>query len=193
MRTIILSAAHGKNVTGKQSPDGRFKEYLFSRRAQRLIQIGLHEMCVPCILIPDGDIEPGLSRRVEIENQIAKPAFVFSLHNNAAGLGKEWLSARGVEIWTSKGQTKSDIYATTILQALMEAFPEILNWRTDYYRDGDLDKEENFTELMSVHPAVLLEWLFQDNKLDVEFLEKEENLQRLVGCLIQVLYKISLT
>lgn len=193
MRTIILSAAHGKNVSGKQSPDGRFREYIFSRRAQRLIQAGLHEMGVPCILIPEGDTEPGLRKRVEIENQIRQPAFVFSLHNNAAGNGTKWMSARGVEIWTSKGETLSDAYATIIFQALQKAFPEIEHWRTDYYRDGDLDKEENFTELMSIHPAVLLEWLFQDNKLDVEFLEKEENLQRLVGCLIQVLYKISLT
>ena len=193
MRTIILSAAHGKDVQGKQSPDGKFKEYQFSRRACRLIQAGLHEMEVPCIVIPDGDIEIGLWKRVELENKIKAPAFVFSLHNNAAGSGAKWMSARGVEIWTSKGQNKSDEYATLIFTALRNEFPEITDWRTDKWADNDIDKECNFTELMSIHPACLLEWLFQDNKEDVIFLQDEDNLRRLCGCLIQVLYQISLT
>jgi len=191
-RTIILSAAHGENVSGKQSPDGRFKEYQFSRRLCRLIQAGLHEMEVPCILIPPNDIEPGLWERVRIENTISGPSFVFPLHVNAAGNGRDWKTARGVEIWTSRGQTKSDGFATLIFEDLQKAFPEIKHWRMDKWSDGDVDKECNFTELMSVHPAALLEWCFQDNKLDLEeFLENEIMIARLAGTLINTLTKIS--
>lgn len=155
---------------------------------------------VNVIYIPDKGIntEPGLWNRVKEENKYEN-AFVFSLHNNAAGSGKEWKSARGVEIWTSKGQTKSDEYATLILNSLERAFPTLNGdfpfypyWRKDT-RDGDVDKEENFVELMSNHPAVLLEFLFQDNKDDFELLQNDSVMSKLVFILSDVLFEIANT
>lgn len=59
--------------------------------------------------------------------------------------------------------------------------------------DGDVDKEANFTELMNKHPAVLLEWLFQDNKEDVALLNDEKINSKLVEVLTDVLFKIVTT
>ena len=58
-------------------------------------------------------------------------------------------------------------------------------------RDKDVDKEENFVELMSKHPAVLLEWLFQDNKDDFALLQDDDVNSRLVFILSDVLYEIA--
>ena len=39
------------------------------------------------------------------------------------------------------------------------------------YSDGDPDYEARFTVLYSKHPSVLLEYMFQDNKLDMELIK----------------------
>ena len=56
------------------------------------------------------DKEIGLSRRREIANNLDTPLggtkFLLSLHNNATGMGNEWCTARGFEIYTTKGQTR---------------------------------------------------------------------------------------
>jgi N-acetylmuramoyl-L-alanine amidase len=200
MRTIILSCAHGLEVQGKQSPNGT-KEAIRSRRIQYAIADILERKGVNVVLIPErGNMtEIGLWKRVEIENTIPEPAFVFSLHMNAAGSGKVWKQARGIEIWTSIGQTKSDEYATLIYESLQRALPKIngnfplsMFWRKDT-SDGDVDKECNFTELMSKHPAVLLEWLFQDNVDDVELLSNDDLNSELVDVLVDILFMISVT
>jgi N-acetylmuramoyl-L-alanine amidase len=193
MKTIILSCAHGAETPGKRSPDGKHREYRWSRDVQYRIAAGLKAYGIPFVLIPAKgvDAEPGLYQRVQQENLIAAPAFVFSLHNNAAGSGAKWMTARGVSIWTCKGKTESDRYATQIFDTMQKDLDFIGHWRTDYFRDGDADWEENFTELMSIHPAVLLEYLFQDNVEDVEILQDEEYTRRFVNCAILFLHKIA--
>jgi len=199
MRTIILSCAHGEEVSGKSSPCKTHKEYAWSRKIQYAVGSILEKKGVPVVFVPAKGVqqEPGLWNRVNMENQIPSPAFVFSLHNNAAGNGSEWKQARGVEIWTSRGQTESDEKATLIYESLQRAFPTLngtfpLNvfWRKDT-KDRDADKEENFVELMSKHPAVLLEWLFQDNTADFQLLMNDDLNNKLVVILSDVLYEIA--
>lgn len=43
MRTIILSCAHGEKVAGKRSPDGKHREYLWSRNIQYRIAEALEK------------------------------------------------------------------------------------------------------------------------------------------------------
>ena len=104
-------------------------------------------------------------------------------------MGSEWCTARGFEIYTTKGQTRSDLFATVIFEQLQEDFPI-----TDGYKhridpsDGDPDKEANFTVLMgNNYWGVLLEWLFQDNPDDVALLEDEIVNRKLVESLTKAL------
>ncbi len=88
--------------------------------------------------------------------------FYFSMHGNASGSG----TAQGIEIYTSKGQTKSDICATFILDEIISMFPDE-KYRKDTWSDGDADKEANFYVLKNTKmPAVLLEMWFFDNLQD---------------------------
>ncbi len=189
MRTIILDTAHGAEVAGKRSPDGKHREYRWSRERLAAIAAGLKANGVKVEWSHIGDNEPGLTARVVNMNKIAGPAFVFSLHNNAAGSGSRWMNATGFEIWTCKGQTESDKFATSIFNALKANFPT-LAYRTDT-RDGDPDKEENFTVLMSRHPSALLEWLFQDNHFDVAVLNDKAANAKLDATIIAELTKIA--
>lgn len=196
MKTIILSAAHSKDTPGKQSPDGTFKEWEWSREVLQIVKIGLRQNGVKIVVIAP-ESEPSTAwlkkNRVDVANKIDN-AFYFSLHVNAAP-GQGWQQARGIEIWTSKGQTKSDEYATQIFIALRQEFEKdfsdfSLFWRTDM-RDGDIDKEANFTELLSKHPSVLLEFLFMNNKTDLKYLNDITIKTRLANVLIEELTKIS--
>lgn len=196
MKTIILAAAHSKDTPGKQSPDGTFKEWEWSREVLQIVKIGLRQNGVKTVVI-DPESEPSTAwlkkNRVDVANKIDN-AFYFSLHVNAAP-GQGWQQARGIEIWTGKGQTKSDEYATKIFIALRNEFEKDFSdfklfWRTDM-SDGDIDKEANFTELLSKHPSVLLEFLFMNNKTDLKYLNDITIKTRLANVLIDELTKIA--
>lgn len=189
MRRIIFDYAHGINVAGKGSPDGRHKEWRWSREILGHVIEKLIAKGVPVSISNPSDMEIGLIKRLHIMNGIPGPAFVFSLHNNAAGMGDKWMNARGASIWTTRGTTKSDAYATKIYQTLNDRLPDIF-WRKDM-TDGDVDYESNFTVLMSVHPSVLLEWMFQDNEADLLLIEDPEIKSRLVDALVEALFQIA--
>lgn len=189
----IIDFAHGSDVAGKQSPDGRHKEYLWSRKVGKMLAERLKREGFEVAFTNTKDTEIGLSRRKEIANNLDAPRgetkFLLSLHNNAAGMGNEWCAARGFEICTTKGQTRSDLFATVIFEQLQEDFPT-----TDGYKhrtdpsDGDPDKEANFTVLMgNNYWGVLLEWLFQDNPDDVALLEDDSVNRELVESLTKAL------
>ena len=166
---MILDYAHGKDVPGKQSPDGKHHEYLWSRQVgkqlKQLLEVVGYVVYESCT----SENECGLTHRANTCNLIEEDfKFFISLHNNAAA-NEGWQQARGFEVWTSVGQTKSDEYATEIFNSLKHEFPEF-KARQDV-SDGDPDKESNFTVLEKTKcPAVLIEWLFQDNQLDVAIL-----------------------
>ena len=189
---VIIDPAHGIDVKGKQSPDGSHKEYQWSRKVCNLLSNSLKNNNFRVEYTNTLETEIGLSKRKEIANNIkSSPGeykFLVSLHNNAAGDGTQWLNAKGFEIYTSKGQTISDKFATIIFNNLKKDFPGI-NARADYI-DGDPDKESNFTVLMGNYYAVLIEWLFQDNKEEVILLKDKTINSRLVDSLVNSLIEI---
>ena len=115
---IILDPAHGKDVKGKRSPDGTHLEYIWSREICKKLKDRLILNDFRVKYTNETENEIGLSKRKEIANNIkSSPGeykFLVSLHNNAAGDGTQWLNAKGFEIYTSKGQTISDKFATII-------------------------------------------------------------------------------
>lgn len=186
---IILDPAHGSDVMGKASPDGSHREYVWSRHICRLLKESLESQGYEVHLTNNSDREIGLTKRQRIANDLKCPPgykkFLISPHNNAAGSEEKWLNATGYEIWTSKGSTSSDQYAQIILDNFQRDFPG--------YKSRGL-KESNFTVLMgSSYSAVLLEWLFQDSKKDVELLKDDRVNQALVRSLVKSVNQIDKT
>ena len=181
---ILLDNGHGKNTAGKRSPDGRLREYAWTRKAVRGIVARLTAAGydAEAIVPEEGDIS--LGQRVARVNRWcdqmgAKRVLLVSVHNNAAGAGG-WMNARGWEAWTSPGQTGGDALADCMYQAAGKCLPQGTKIRTDF-ADGDADKEARFTVLtQSKCPAVLTENLFQDNRQDVEYLLSDEGLEAIV-------------
>lgn len=184
---VILDNGHGEETPGKRSPDGRFREYSYARLivskiADRLKQLGIQYT----ILVPetrDVSLQERVIRANRIhrtQNTLGKTVILLSIHNNASGNG-EWKSARGWSAYTTRGVTESD----KVAQCLYEAAHEILDPKKIQIRkdtsDRDEDIESNFYILSkSSMPAVLTENFFQDNKLDVEYLESEQGKKDIV-------------
>lgn len=183
--TIIFDAAHGEDVPGKRSPDGKFREYAWSRMMIDKIMPRVAERGYAVRETNTTDKEIGLSRRKNIADAFeGQNKVLLSIHNNAAGNGSTWMNASGIEFFTTKGQTGSDVFAECLYKAFSEKFPNI-KMRVDK-TDGDSDKESNFTVLMgSSYFAVLAEILFQDSKEDIAKLTDDAWCERCADAFIE--------
>lgn len=185
-KIVLLDCGHAKNTPGKRSPkksDGtRFYEYQSNREigqrvARKLDALGITYHFVLDLNNPE---DKSLSARANTANEYCakygKENCIFiSLHSDAAGDGESWVdSARGWSIYTTKGNTASDRYATIFFEEAQKLLPKHgMTLRKDM-SDGDPDYEENFTVIYKAWcPAVLVESLFFTSRTDLAFLESE--------------------
>lgn len=171
---VLIDNGHGSNTSGKRSPDGRLREYAYTREIAERLVMELRKNGIDAERIVKEEIDVPLAERCRRANEYkASEAVLVSIHCNAAGNGSDWMSARGWEAWTSVGKTKADKLATCLYENAEYCLPG-MKIRKDM-TDGDQDKESGFYILKHTKcPAVLTENLFQDNKEDVEFLLSEE-------------------
>lgn len=152
-------------------------EGVINRQIGKRVYDFLEELgyCPSYTVFPDNSKDLKLSTRVEyINNFETEKTIGISFHSNASISHK----ARGFEIWTSKGETRSDILATYVGEEIIDEFPN-LKFRSDY-SDGDLDKESQFYILRKTNcPMILIESLFFDNKEDATLLQSETFQKRL--------------
>lgn len=184
-KIVILDCGHAKNTCGKrkQRDDGTyFFEYKSNRDIGRKIACKLEKIGIKYYFVEDLDDpeDKCLSARANSANEICseygKENCIFiSLHSDACGDGCEWKdSARGWSIYTTKGKTKSDEYATIFFEEAAKLLPNYgMTLRKDC-SDGDPDYEENFTVIYKTWcPSVLVEQLFYTSHKDMEFLDSE--------------------
>lgn len=94
---------------------------------------------------------------------------IASTHCNAA----ENPAATGMEIFTSRGQTKADVLASCIMSQMVGEFPTLLV-RSDW-SDSDIDKEAGLYVLNgTAAPAVLVELAFISNPTEETILASAE-------------------
>lgn len=177
---VLIDNGHGSNTPGKCSPDGRLKEYAYTREIAQRLEMELRKRGFDVERIVKEEIDIPLAERCRrVNGYKAGEAILVSIHCNAAGNGSDWMQARGWEAWTSVGQTNADKLATCLYEAAEKCLPG-MKIRKDM-TDGDPDKESGFYILKHTKcPAVLTENLFQDNQEDVGFLLSEKGKQAIV-------------
>lgn len=189
---ILIDNGHGENTPGKRSPDGKFREYKYTREIATEVVKQLRSLGYDADLLVPETTDISLTQRCKRVNDWctklgSKNVCMVSIHINAAGSGT-WKTAGGWAVYTSPGQTQADYLATDLynaaevaLKPYKDMFSTLQNqghydskqkpMRADW-SDGDPDYEAKFTMLTGTKcPAALTESLFQDNKKDVEFLE----------------------
>lgn len=114
------------------------------------------------LLLRSHDMTMTLNERSEICNTLS-PDLILSLHCNSFSTP----GPNGMEVFTSPGQTMSDVAAGRIIDRMTAQFP-LSRFRTDE-ADGDKDKESNYHILReTTSPAVLIEMGFLSNPEDYE-------------------------
>lgn len=191
-KTILIDAGHGgfnlageyttpEHVgkkfhhfeAGKLHGDGWFYEGVGNRAlAWSLAAAIINEGHIPIFTFNQYS-DTQLKSRVIMANKVHSKnpdAVLLSLHSNAGG-------GKGYEIFTTKGQTRSDQLAEHIFKATRAAFLG-RRFRTDT-DDGDHDKEKNFYMLRrTTCPAVLIEHAFFDDIGDAKLLTDMKAIRR---------------
>ena len=181
MKNIVLDFGHGgldkfgeyttapskmkKFDNGEIAYEGVLNRQIGARLHRKLAGTNLN---VVTTVDADDSRDKSLSYRVRVANQFdPKETILISIHSNAFNG-----SARGFELFTSKGVTESDKVAESIANEVESVYNE-LNLKLRYdFSDGDKDKEADFYVLRkSKCPAVLIECLFFDNWEDYKFLK----------------------
>lgn len=175
---VLIDNGHGENTPGKRSPDGRLREWAYTRKIADRVIAGLRAKGVDAERIVKEMVDVPLSVRCRRVNTIYRDsggnAILISIHCNAAGLGSDWLPAHGWSVFVSNNaSTNSKKLATCLAEVAIqkEVFvrqptPEQLFW----IQNLAICRDTNC-------PAILTENFFQDNKEDVEFLLSEEGMQ----------------
>lgn len=189
---ILIDNGHGDNTPGKRSPfscygtlpEIPFFEYKWNREIAEPLVERLKDLGYDAELIVPEITDISLGERVRRVNNIcsklgAGNVILVSVHANAAGNGKEWLSGRGWSAYTTKGTTKSDIFAEYLYKAAEKNFVG-KKLRKDM-SDGDSDQEANFYIIKNTNcPAVLTENFFYDNVEDVKYILSEEGREAVI-------------
>lgn len=191
---ILLDNGHGENTPGKRSPlwsDGcQLFEWAYTREIATRVYSELIKLGFDTELIVRESIDVPISERARRVNSICKKAgarncFLISIHCNAFN-GK----ARGWEVHTYLGQSKSDEYATIFWETAKEVLGDITPMRSDF-SDGDPDWDSNFGMLRQTScPAILTENLFMDNEKDCKYLLSPEGKKAITDIHVQSIIKL---
>ena len=190
---ILIDNGHGVNTAGKGSPYAlnkvkpalELREWKWAREIAVRIYSGMKNLGydVELLVTEDKDI-PLLERchRVNAKcNELGtKNVLLVSVHGNAAGNGRQWMSGRGWCCYTSPGKTSSDTLAEKLYDAAERNFKG-MKIRTEKAPDGDRDYEARFSMLVNtLCTAVLTENFFYDNVEDCKWMLSEEGKKAIV-------------
>ena len=195
-RVVILGTAHGSNVPGKRSPDGKFREYRFSREVISALKPKLEAKGFTVFVDMPADEVPSpqakeLSLRCKYVNGICKTfgndnCIYVSIHVNAAGSESKWLNASGFSVFVCNNcsaaskRLAQSLYAEAAARGLQgnRSVPTCRYWSANFYVLRNTDC-----------PAVLTENLFMDNRADVELLSSDEGKAKVVDLHLQGILK----
>lgn len=188
---FLLDNGHGKETPGKRSPVWPDGSQLFEWKFNREIVQGIHSKLTLAgisseILVPEEYDLPLIDRCLRANCFHSKEySILVSVHVNATP------GAQGWEIWTSKGETTSDLFAEYFCDSAIKYLPD---FRMRFERIGKnegRDKDKNFKILYGTHgPAVLTENLFMDNPDECRYLLSEHGKQSIIDLHVSAIMNI---
>ena len=162
--------------------EGEFNRKVVDAIAWRLAEYGVNFS----VLVPDEE-DMSLFNRVSRANSFYKQdksCIFVSIHGNAFNT-----SAKGFEVFTSKGETRSDKIAEVFAVEMSKAFPsKTMRWDLT---DKDKDKEANFYVLKYTDmPALLTENFFFDNAEDAKIMMSDDGISKIAQAHVNAILKI---
>jgi len=181
---LMFDPGHGTRefTAGKHSPDKSLFEGEWAREMVPRIIEACEELGIKCFnLVPEREDIPRMTR-VNRAHQImkdnpGKQCYYISIHINAAA-SSGWHGASGFAVYVSKNASdKSKELARNIYDTAYDF---------GLYGNRNIPKEHywqaNFDVIYYTKcPAILTENLFQDNRVEVEFLKSEKGKETVVN------------
>lgn len=169
---ILIDNGHGSDTPGKRSPDGKFREYRYTREIAATIVEELQMAGFDAERIVTEDTDISLKERCRRVNEWcrklgAQNVLLVSIHNNAAGSDGKWHDARGWSVHVSlNASTRSKELAKCLISSC-----ERQGIKVRKHSQQEPWWPQNLAMCRDTQcPAVLTENLFQDNQADVTFL-----------------------
>lgn len=188
--TIVVDAGHGGFDPGAKSPDSKFDESTISLELSKLMQSIAPEYGIRVVLTRESPDALGATKDEDLLNRVKRtkevnPAAFLSFHiNHSLTKTNDAYQERfsGFESYISG--KRNDTEGQIIASALLNKLSEIYATRKPVKQRSDagiyvLDK--------NTCPAVMLQCGFINNKKDIEFLSKKENLEKIVRTVLSVL------
>lgn len=173
---ILIDNGHGMDTPGKRSPDGKHREWAWTREVAQRIAMALNNKSISAQLLVTEITDIPLAERVHRVNNICRiygnqNVILVSIHNNAAGADGKWHDASGWSGYVAPNASDKSkrlaqlLYVEAVKLGLKgnRAVPASKYWQGNFAIVRD-----------TLCPAVLTENLFQDNKADVEYLLSEK-------------------
>lgn len=178
---VLMAQAHGSNTPGKRSPDGKFREYAFSRKVSKMIVEKLYKHNIDSIIVNPEDEEVKLSVQAARVNKFIeqykneyKNIVLISPHVNA-GPKNEWSNASG---WTVFVYNKASQKSRKLARIMAEMAYNKYNLKGNRYIPESGYFEANFAILRQTNcPAILSENMFMTNRENVDFLVSKQGLE----------------
>lgn len=194
----VLDCGHSLTTPGKRSPDHQFFEYEYNRIIGRRVAERLNDLGIEyCFTYPiDEPYDLSLTSRANVANKVAKEkgagnVLLISIHSNAAGNGKDWKNAKGWSVWTTKGETRSDKFATLFFEEAVKECAKVGRTLRKDTSDGDPDWEANFTVIFkTICPSILIEEFFYDNQEEMNWLLSEEGKTTCTNIIVNAIKRI---
>lgn len=174
----LLDAGHGGMINGQYVTPGKrspvwknglqYFEGVGNREIRNIISKKLDKLNIDYHFVTNGPLDINLNTRVAIINDYCKAynidnCVLLSIHSNGASEQR----AHGWEVYTTRGQTKSDSLATILFEEAKKLLPNT-SFRKDL-SDSDPDKEANFYIIAkSKCRAILSENLFHTNPYECQ-------------------------
>lgn len=186
--------AQGKMFVHK---DGPVYEGVMNRRISMFLKVMLIEAGLETAEIYDPVIDLSLTTRGKKFADFAKSREVvlLSIHHNASPNH----DGKGLEIFTTKGVTKSDEYATIFGKNMKSDFLD-MEFRgfyggDQYDKEADWkiirDAEDNFKKFgRTSSGAVLFEWGFFDNEDEIKIINTDQYAYKAAKCMLKSIKQI---
>lgn len=186
---VLIDNGHGSNTPGKRSPDGKHREYQWTRTMAERLTTALAERGHDARRLVTENWDVSIRERVRRVNALCakegKAMVLLSMHNDATPPNdNKWHKARGFSARVSlNASAKSKQIATLIAQTMAaegvtvrKPLPNQWYWQQNLGICRD-----------TCCPAVLCENLFQDNRDDVKLLHDEGFVQKLVDAYVKAI------
>lgn len=192
---ILIDNGHGINTPGKSSPDGRLKEYEWTRDIAGRLEAKLRtkNFDVDRIVPETNDIS--ITMRCNRVNAICKQVgtknvVLVSIHNNAAGNGS-WGTAKGFSVFVSKNASSNSKKLASIFtdEAIARNMIGNRSVPADKYWTWSWTKADIGILKGTACPAVLTENGFMDNKEECDYLLSEQGKQAFVDLHVAAIEK----